>query len=286
MKSVIKSLSEISFDEIYNVFHAAFADYEMQLNKEELCKMIHRRGFVSELSFAAFEDDKIIGFTLNGIGIYNGLKTAYDTGTGTLKEYRGQGLATEIFLYSLPFLKEESIDQYLLEVLQHNTKAVSVYQNVGFEISREFNYFVEEMKDVQLPDKALGSKYIIEKIDIPDKDIVSGFWDFIPAWQNDHQAIFRNKEDFICLAAFKQQELIGYCIFEPASGDITQIALDKKHRRQGIATNLLKEALKFNQKDSVKAINTDPACESITAFFESISITRSGMQFEMIRNLC
>lgn len=285
MKYVIKSLRGISFDEIYHAFHAAFADYEMQVNKEELYKMIHRRGFVPELSFAAFEEEKIIGFTLNGIGIYKGFKTAYDTGTGTLKAYRGQGLATEVFLYSLPYLKEAGIEQYLLEVLQHNTKAVSVYQNVGFETSREFNYFVEEMKDVQLPDKALDPKYIIGKIDIPDEDIVSDYWEFVPAWQNDHQAILRNKEDFICFAAYKTNELLGYCIFEPASGDITQIAVDKKHRRQGIATNLLKEALKFNQKDSVKAINTDSACKSIIVFFESISISRSGMQFEMIRKL-
>lgn len=282
---MLKSLSGISFDEIYIAFHAAFADYEMQVNKEDLYKMIHRRGFVPDLSFAAFEEEKIIGFTLNGIGIYNGLKTAYDTGTGTLKEYRGQGMATEIFLYSLPFLKEAGIKQYLLEVLQHNTKAVSVYQNVGFETSREFNYFVEEMKDVQLPDKRLNPLYQIKKTDIPDEDLVSDFWDFIPAWQNDHQAILHNKEDFICFAAYKTKELLGYCIFEPTSGDITQIAVNKKFRRQGIASNLMKEALKVNQKESLKAINTDPACESITAIFESISLSRSGMQFEMIRNL-
>ena len=43
--------------------------------------------------FAAFENDEIIAFTLNGIGTFNGIPTAYDTGTGTIKQYREQNIA-------------------------------------------------------------------------------------------------------------------------------------------------------------------------------------------------
>lgn len=69
------------------------------------------------------------------------MPTAYDTGTGTLKEYRGTGLGTEIFRHSMPHLRRAGVGQYLLEVLQYNTRAVSVYRNLGFETVREFNYF-------------------------------------------------------------------------------------------------------------------------------------------------
>lgn len=58
-------------------------------------------------------------------------------------------MATEVFKYSIPYLKETGIKQYLLEVLQHNTKAVSVYRNLGFEVIREFNYFMAENEEVR-----------------------------------------------------------------------------------------------------------------------------------------
>jgi ribosomal protein S18 acetylase RimI-like enzyme len=57
-------------------------------------------------------------------------------------------MATEIFLYSIPYLKEVGISQYLLEVLQHNTKAVSLYKKLGFEVTREFSYFMQKNEGV------------------------------------------------------------------------------------------------------------------------------------------
>ena len=144
----IKSLGKISFNTIFKAFNQAFADYEVQLNNAQLQTMLKRRGFNPELSFAAFDRDEIIAFTLNGTGNFNGIPTAYDTGTGTLKDYRGKGLATKIFEYSIPYLKKRNIEQYLLEVLQHNIKAVSVYKHLGFEVTREFNYFIQKNEEI------------------------------------------------------------------------------------------------------------------------------------------
>lgn len=85
----LKSLAGIGFETLYDAFAKAFADYEVRIDGPQLQKMLRRRGFVPELSFAAFEGEQITAFTLNGIGNYNGVPTAYDTGTGTLEAYRG-----------------------------------------------------------------------------------------------------------------------------------------------------------------------------------------------------
>ena len=98
----IKSLKNTSFDELFEAFRQAFAEDEMQLNRAELQAMLKRRGVDPEFSFAAFDGDKIVSFTCNGIGDFNGIRTAYDTGTGTLKDYRGTGLATRVFESSIP----------------------------------------------------------------------------------------------------------------------------------------------------------------------------------------
>ena len=281
----IKSLGKIDFDTIFKGFNQAFADYELQLDKVQLQAMVKRRGFNPDLSFAAFENDKITAFTLNGIGNFNGTLTAYDTGTGTLKEYRGKGLATQIFEYSIPYLQEAGITQYLLEVLQHNTKAVSVYRNIGFETTREFNYFNQKNEDVQNEIKTSAHSIEIKEIGIENLEDVSKFWDFYPSWQNSFESIKRSITDFIIRGAFIDDRLVGYSVFEPVSGDVTQLAVDKPYRRKGIASLLLQEMLKLNQNDFIKVLNTDITCDSITHFLKAKNIELRGKQFEMIKKI-
>ena len=257
----IRSLADTDFDTLYEAFSQAFADYEVQINGAQLRRMLKRRGFDARLSFAAFDGDRIAAFTLNGIGNYDGLPTAYDTGTGTLEAYRGR--------------------RYLLEVLQHNTKAVSVYRKLGFEVTREFNYFSQEREAVDVPAKAFQSPYTIRRIDTRDCEEVSGFWDFRPSWQNSPESIARSPEDFVSLGAFSGERLIGYCAFEPASGDITQLAVDKGFRGRGVGSRLLAEMLRLNEAGTVKIVNTDIACEAVTRFLERRNIPVRGRQFEM-----
>ncbi|MCL2682036.1 MAG: GNAT family N-acetyltransferase [Bacteroidales bacterium] len=281
----IKSLGKTDLETIAKAFIQAFADYDIRLDAEELRTMWKRRGFNSDLSFAAFEGENIVAFTLNGIGNFNGTKMAYDTGTGTLKEHRGQGLATKIFEYSIPYLKAENIHHYLLEVLQHNTKAVSVYRNIGFEVTREFNYFVWKNEDINNDIKNIEMPLSIEKIKLSNHHSISDFWDFYPSWQNSFESIERASEDFISLGAFADKTLVGYCVFEPNSGDITQIAVDKSFRRKGIASLLFHEISKLNKISKTKLINTDVSCNSIVEFLKAKNIAISGKQFEMIKKI-
>jgi len=281
----IKSLENLSFNELYDAFGKAFKDYEIQISKEALKGMLKRRGFVPELSFGAFIDDKLVSFTFNGIGDWNGVKTAYDTGTGTIEEFCGQGLATKVFNYSIPSLKNAGIQQYLLEVLQHNDKAVSIYKKIGFEVSREFNYFSQSNDQVKVKSKELDTSYNIKEMDLSDKELMMIFWDFVPSWQNSFDSIQRTVEDFKILGAYVNQELVGYSIFEPNSGDITQLAVRKEHRRNGIASNLLQRMFELNQNDSLKLVNSTIECEEITNFIEAQGIPLRGAQFEMMKQL-
>lgn len=280
----IKSLEKTEFETIFRAFSQAFTDYEVQWNKAQLKTMLKRRGFVPELSFAAFDNnDEIAAFTLNGLGYFNGKLTAYDTGTGTLKDYRGRGLATEIFETSLPHLKKNKIKQYLLEVMQHNPKAISVYKKLGFETTREFNYFMQNSENID--SRIKNSDYSVKQMETINSESISDFWDFYPSWQNNFEAVRRAPEDFISLGVYTPKKLIGYCIFEPASGDITQIAVEKQNRRNGIGTLLLNEVMKYNKPDTVKIVNTAISCNSITEFLKAKNIELKGKQFEMIKKL-
>lgn len=278
----IISLSELSSDELFEAFSAAFSDYEITLNRAEHDKMLLRRGFNPELSFGAIADGRLVSFTCNGIGFYNGNLTAYDTGTGTLKEYRGKGLATEVFKESLPVLKKAGIRQYLLEVLQHNQPAVKVYMNLGFKVTREFNYFVTDKQNVQPPVAKIPAGLSISEIKFNELGDVYDFWDYAPSWQNSFDAILRKPEDFRVFAAMDGGRAVAYGIIEPESGDITQLAVHPEYRRVKIGSAILAKLVSVNNHSHLKLINSEVHCTALTTFCECAGLTLSGKQFEMI----
>ena len=282
----IRSLQHISFEKLFEAFSNAFSDYEIHFDKSEVQSMLTRRGYVPQLSFAAFDNGKIVAFTLNGIGIFDGLPTAYDTGTGTLKEYRGRGFAEEIFRYSLPFLQQASIRQYLLEVLQNNHKAISVYRRMQFDTTREFDCFRQSIANIS---NRHGSQRCANlKIRLIDTDAVrraQSFCDFYPSWQNSIGSIERGASELTCIGAFDLDELVGFCVSDCKSGDLTQIAVRKDRRRQGIASQLLREVIKLMHTDFIKVINIPSANLSLAAFLSSKNIPLINKQFEMALDL-
>ena len=104
-----------------------------------------------------------------------------------------------------------------------------------------------------------------------------------------HEGVKSQKEEieanFSGSVRLTEEELAGYCVFEPASGDVAQIAVKPQYRRKGIAGLLLREMLRLNRNDSIKIINTDVSCGSITGFLQAKNIVPQGKQFEMIRKI-
>ncbi len=282
-KMEIRSLEHTDFDTLFRGFEKAFLDYEIHFDKEEVRSMLKRRGYNPELSFAAFDADEIVAFTFNGTGTFNDIFTAYDTGTGTSREYRGKGLAKDIFKYSIPYLKEAGVGQYLLEVLQNNTKAISVYQKLGFRTTREFDCFRQKKNDINC---VIENKRIspIERAPVEFASIADAFtfFDFSPSWQNSMESIERAGSDLVCLGAFVANELVGYCVFDPLTGDLSQIAVSQPFRRQGIASRLLRDMIKRTKSDGIKVLNVISSCHPMAAFLNKSNLKMTGKQFEMI----
>jgi len=279
----IRNLEHIDFDMLFHGFEKAFLDYEIHFNKNEVRSMLKRRGYNPKLSFAAFEADEIVAFTFNGTGTFNGMFTAYDTGTGTTQEYRGKGIAKEIFEYSIPYLKEAGIEQYLLEVLQNNTKAISIYQKLGFKTTREFDCFRQKKNDINcviVNEQVLPIEIV--PIEVASISHASTFFDFCPSWQNSLDSIERAGSDLVCLGAFIANELVGYCVFDPLTGDLSQIAVNQPFRRQRIATRLFQNMIERTKSDSIKVLNVISSCHPMAAFLNNKNLKMTGKQFEMI----
>ena len=279
----IRCLDGVGFDALFSGFESAFSDYAIRFNKDEVWSMLIRRGYEPRLSFAAFDGDKIVAFTLNGIGQFNGIPTAYDTGTATVKDYRGQGLARRIFDYSLPFLKDAGIRQYLLEVLQDNRQAIIIYRSIGFETTREFDCFRQNLSEIRnLVDARPDAGCRIAAIGADAVGNALRFCDFSASWQNSVESIDRGRSQLTCLGAFLADRLAGYCVFDRATGDLTQIAVDTGLRCRGIGTRLLQSAVSMMKTDFIKVLNIPATDIMLHRFLSGKNIPLLNKQFEMI----
>ena len=281
----IRSLANSTFDELFDCHIEAFKDYPFQWSKAALQKTIHRRGYDPVLSFGAFYENKLVAFTWNGVGMFNNIKTAYDTGTGTIEEYRGKGLASKIFEHSIAFLKAAGIQQYILEVLTENEKAFSVYRKQGFETTRIFDCFRTNSNEWQVPEVNGHNEITLKEIGFGYRQQMEAMIDFNLSWQNNFQALLKNPDDFIVIGAFNNDALIGYGILEPASGDIPQLAVAKNERRKGIGSIILAKLQQLNKADIVKVVNIPSTETGIIDFVTKNGIPKIVSQYEMVKRI-
>ncbi len=276
------TLDTCSFDELYATFSAAFADYEVQVDEHGLRRMLRRRGFDPALSFGLRIDGQLVSFTFNGIGDFAGERCAYDSGTGTLPDFRGQGLASRLFTASLPTLWRAGVRNYVLEVLQHNDAAVSVYRRLGFTASREFSYHVQSDLGAIRPAALRMENVLIHTISFGELTALGIDPDYVPSWQNSLDSVRRSAETFLLLGAFQAGRAVGCALFEPATGDVAQLLVHPHARRRGVGSALLRAMLEANRAEVLKVINVDARDGSTLAFLEACGIPRTGMQFEMM----
>lgn len=277
----IRSLASESFDVVAEAFMAAFADYNITFSKNQLADMMLRRGYRAELSFAAFSADGCpVSFILNGIGMWQGHLTAYDTGTGTVKEYRGLGLSERVFTHSIPLLRRAGVKRYLLEVLSDNTPAVKVYTRLGFHTVREFNCYSIPPR----PHVATGNAEVdIQRVPLSEiSPFREDFADFPPSWQNDFASFHRAADNMVAIVASVGNNPVGYAVAEPLYGDIAQIAVKPSMRRRGIATRLLSELMAVIGPRECRMVNVDTACRSLSDFLLASGFSLTVRQHEMM----
>jgi ribosomal protein S18 acetylase RimI-like enzyme len=272
-------LSDDDFHALHQCFLAAFSDYEvdMQMSQEQFRQRIVRDGVRLSMSAAAFDAERMIGFCINGIGSWQGRNTAYDAGTGVVREYRGRGIGKELFAFVTPRLK--GIEQYLLEVLTSNTPAASLYRKLGFMDTRRFAVFRSSEPRKGTEDT---SKIAIRMIREPDWELYQSFWDGQPSWQNSIDACKRVAGDRSIVAAYDNTECVGYGVVFLPSANLMQLAVSPAHRRKGIGSTIL-AALETPER--LKINNIDEALTDALAFYEANGYKQVLGQYEMVKTL-
>jgi ribosomal protein S18 acetylase RimI-like enzyme len=284
VKIFYRFLTENDRELLYSAFVAAFSDYQvdMRMSREQFDYRLLRDGIDFSKSVGAFQESELVGFCISGVGTWQGEKTIYDAGTGVVPEYRRHGIGKEIFSFMLPRLKEAGYSKYLLEVITSNEAAVNLYRKLGFGDTRKLIVFRSKNRLENLK----TCRADIRKPTAPDWDLYRTFWDVDPSWQNSVEAAKRTAQHNAVLEAYAENRCVGYGVVCRDSGNLFQLAVDRRHRRKRLGSLLLTELQhQVITDEPLKVNNIDESSTDSLSFFKSSGFRVALGQYELIRNL-
>jgi ribosomal protein S18 acetylase RimI-like enzyme len=272
----LRTLEHTSVADITAAFNEAFSDYivRLQLTEESLTSKMKSENIILSYSAGAFEEDKLVGFLLQGFDVIKGEKTIYNAGTGVIPSFRGRSITSALYEFSLPLLQKEGIQTHLLEVIDTNVPAIKVYEKVGFKAQRKLSAFKSTTRIATDTDLSITA---IESIN----SAATAFMSMTPAWQNSLASIQRNKEGHELLGVFQDDQLVGYAAYVPATGRVKQCAVHPQFRRKGIGKALFSYMMQNSSAGELVLINIDEAYQPGMDFLKALGFQKFLSQFEM-----
>jgi ribosomal protein S18 acetylase RimI-like enzyme len=278
----IATLENIEIDCIVEVLNQSFSNYivPLQLNSKQLEFKISTENVKLDLSIGVFLSGKLIGFMLHGLNEIGGKLSAYNAATGVIPEYCGQGLAGQMYNFLLPKLKAIGVEQMLLEVIVGNNAGIRAYEKMDYKVNRILDCFRGEIAAVER-----ASVAIIKELEDFEWDKFLSFWTIKPSWQNSVATLENSKDSCTIVGAYLDEELIGYMVYNPVSRKIHQIAVSSKHRRKGVATQLVNTMTALINPKELFIYNVDASSLETIAFFKSLGLLSHVAQLEMKRSV-
>ena len=277
-------LTDLPIDRLHSAFVSAFADYqvEMRMSLAEFEYRLLRDGVDASLSAGAFHNDQLVGLCLNAAGLWQGVATVYDAGTGVLPQYRGQGIATQLFQFIVSRMKELGYAQYLLEVLTTNEPAVALYRRLGFMDTRRLAVFRSHNRITKLKPPPAH----IRETSNPDWNLFKTFWSGYPSWQNSIDAVQRVAKTTVVLEAYFDDRCLGYGVVSKTSGNLFQLAVNENYRRKGFGSQLLADLQRhISSGEAIKVNNVDESSVEAVDFYKAIGFNLVLEQYELSLDL-
>lgn len=274
----IHTLEGISVAVLAETFNSAFGDYfvPIRFDAKLLADKIKAENIVLKFSVGVSVNNKLCGFIF--IGINNNSKTAYNAGTGIIPEYRGQKVTEKMYSFLLPELTKIGIETHLLEVICHNEKAIHIYQNLGYSITRKLICYKGRISE---PDK---SDFDITIIDFPEEEQVISFWNHIPAYQNTTHCIKNAPEKYKTFGISCNGTLTAYLTFDLNTFRVKQFGVHNDYRNKGMGHELFYKLQIQIPGSEIVIINVDENDFITNAFLQKIGLVSFISQYEMIKS--
>ncbi|HSK03462.1 MAG TPA: GNAT family N-acetyltransferase [Kofleriaceae bacterium] len=262
----IRSLAGVDWAPLAAAFNAAFSDYvvPMTITADGLAAMQRRRGYAADVSFGAYDGERLVGFVLTCV---DGDR-AYNSGTGVVPAHRGGGLGRRLVDAVIASVRARS---YALEVIETNEPAAALYRSAGFVERRRLQVWTYAP-----PGGAPAPE--VGELAAPDPGAIAADADHELPWQNSLASLRRATEPYVALGDAR-----GAAIVFPGSADLPLLCVRRDARRGGLGTRLLAAAAARAGRPIRTMVDDRDA--GIAGFLEAAGATRLVRQLEMVREL-
>jgi len=277
----IRSLRGTSPQVRTEAFNLAFADYVIpfQATTEYLQFRWAQARVDWDLSLGAFDGHRLIGFCWHGIDRVQGETLAYNSGTGVLPTYRGQGLVDRIYEQTWPLLREREVSRCSLEVIAGNDRAQHVYERIGFHSQRELVLMQGELDPEFLESHAAAVE--IEELTEPPWAELEAMETVRPAWDFMLSGARTQPDGVRVLAIVDGRRLRAAAVLRDTDLTICWMAVAPEDRARGLASALLRKASERSSK--WRMVNVDRRASGLLGLLTSAGMEEMLYQYEMER---
>lgn len=270
-----KTMEHLTFKEAHELFTSGFEGYftPMKMSLDAFIARFGNDNLSVAMSVVMFDDDRPIGFVLQGIREINGEKIAWNGGTGIIPEYRGKKLGTILIENSLDLLNQQKVNIATLEALSINQPAIKLYEKVGYKVIDTLHFL--EAEGVLSYDEKIASEFELKRIPALQAVNSSIFPTLVP-WQVDPsntpkaggEAIIAMKDNEVlaaCLVRAKQQygnESDGATLFQAFTNN------EHKDGIRGLQA-ALQEGLHFNRPIKRTTYNLEDKMKIVLPFLKN-----------------
>jgi ribosomal protein S18 acetylase RimI-like enzyme len=274
----IRFLQDTPLPQIADAFNDAFSDYfiDVHLSPELLAFKIAAEDINLHISPAVFDRGELVGLMLHGDRVEQGIRTAYNAGTGVRPELRRQGLTKRMYAALLPTLRQMGFQRCQLEVIDINAPALEAYLQQGFRKLRKLDVY-----SGKAPTAALPVGYRFERLsELPDEDMLRSFWDSTPTWQHSFATARNTWDRQMPMGVLFQDTICAYGIVTPFSGRVLQVAVAPAHRGLGIGKALLAHLQVLAEAD-LRFVNVEQMPNGPGDFLSHLGFRKSLSQWEL-----
>ena len=277
----VSNLSNTPLDTLIDCFLIAFENYfvPMPTDRNYYRNRWTLAGVDFNLSYGMFDGEKLVGFIINAVGVRNGKKIAFNTGTGVLPAYRGQRIVRSIYDHATPDLKKNGVTICSLEVIRENEIAVKAYARIGFTIVSRYKCYqggVKNKLDFKSPDPAgTGVATFLQKSSKEEFEWEKASNQLNYSWDFQRETIIRGNYAYYYVIHQGVRE--AYFIIDPESGNLAQFDLLKPSNN---GWNRIFDGIS-QVTDTVRIINVNERLTEKIAFLEQLGLTNTVDQYEM-----
>ncbi len=232
------------------------------------------------ISAGAFVEGQLACFVNMGSGQHQGQRTAYNSLTGTLPGYRGQGLAQQVFEVVVQQVKSLGYQQMVLEVMPGNLSALALYRKAGFTRSRAVESYTLTQPDAYQPEAA-SPAYGMVMSELPHWELLQQWQNRPPAWQNRQEAIERGYRNVGCIKVYFKGQLAGQAVYYPTTGTIAQIATEVNSPNAVVYGHLLDGVRQHALNKKLQLYHIDATDEPLTNTLKNKGFTRNATFLEL-----